>query len=312
MLLRAGDFPRGFEKYRHRFAAEPSAQNLMDDFAGAIFTGTEPLAGRSMLVLTEQGQGDAIQFGRYLPMLIERGARVSFLVQRPLVSLFRSSMPGLAAVTHELPRGSRFDFKTRLLSLPRVLGTTLATIPDRVPYLAADPALVAAWRARRPAKARLRAGLAWAGSAAHTNDAQRSIPLQMLGPLLDLDGVSFVSLQKEPRPGNAEFLRAHPQIENVAADLHDYRDTAAAIASLDLVVTIDTSIAHLAGALAAPVWIMLPFASDWRWLDGRNDSPWYPTARLFRQPRMADWPSVVTAVRAAMARLIADGAASGH
>jgi hypothetical protein len=191
------------------------------------------------------------------------------------------------------------------LSLPRLFDTTMATIPGQVPYLAADPVKVAAGRARLPARQRLRVGLSWSGNADHVNDRQRSMPPQALAPLVGLDGVSLVSLQKDKRTGDDEFLRAHPQIADVAADLHSYADTAALIVNLDLVIAVDTSVAHLAGALARPLFVMLPFASDWRWFDRRFDSPWYPTARLYRQPRRADWAAVISDVREAIAAMTA-------
>jgi hypothetical protein len=303
-LLRAGELRRGWQKYRQRFDAEPSVRDLFREFAGAVWTGTEPLQDRSVLVISEQGHGDAIQFARYLPMLAERGARVTFLVQPPLVSLFQS-MPGLHAVSGELAFDTRFDFKARLLSLPRLFDTTMATIPAGAPYLSADPALVETWRARLQALQGLRVGLAWSGSAQHANDRQRSIPPQALAPLMDLHGVSFVSLQKDKRSGDDEFLRAHPQIADIAADLASYADTAAVIGNIDLVVSVDTSVAHLAGALAKPVCVMLPFACDWRWFDARDDSPWYPTARLYRQAHRTDWAAVISNVREALAGMAA-------
>jgi ADP-heptose:LPS heptosyltransferase len=157
-----------------------------------------------------------------------------------------------------------------------------------------------------PARRRLHVGLAWSGSAQHANDRQRSMPPQALAPLMDLHGVSFVSLQKDKRTGDDdEFLRAHPQIADVTADLHSYADTAAVIDNLDVVVSVDTSIVHLAGALARPVLVMLPFSCDWRWFHARDDSPWYPTARLYRQPRRADWAAVVATVREALADMAA-------
>jgi tetratricopeptide (TPR) repeat protein len=304
VLLRAGELRRGWQKYQQRFDAEPSVRDLFREFTGAVWTGTEPLQDRSVLVISEQGHGDAIQFGRYLPMLAERGARGTFLVQPPLVSLFQS-MPRLHAVSGELAFDTRFDFRARLLSLPRLFDTTMATIPGRVPYLAADPALAEAWRARLPARRRLRVGVAWSGSAQHANDRQRSMPPQALAPLMDLHGVSFVSLQKDKRPGDDEFLRAHPQIADVTADLHSYADTAAVIDNLDVVVSVDTSIVHLAGALAKPVFVVLPFSCDWRWFHARDDSPWYPTVRLYRQPRPTEWASVVANVRETLAGMAA-------
>jgi hypothetical protein len=189
------------------------------------------------------------------------------------------------------------DFHAPLLSLPLACGTTLATVPAEVPYLAADPALAKIWRERFAARPGRRVGLAWAGRPSHPRDRERSLAPGQLAPLGEVPGVAFVSLQLR-RDG-----MALPQfaIDDAAAGFGDFADTAAAIAALDLVIAVDTAVAHLAGALGRPVWVLLPHVPDWRWLMARADSPWYPTARLFRQARPGEWAPVLAAVKAALA-----------
>jgi ADP-heptose:LPS heptosyltransferase len=200
-----------------------------------------------------------------------------------------------------------FDLHCPFCCLPAAFATTLATIPRAVPYLAVPPAKVARWRAALP-PGRRRIGLAWAGNKDHRNDRHRSMPLAALRPLLELTEFHFVALQKGPRPGDAELLGAMPEMLHVGDRIEDFADMAAIIAELDMVITVDTAVAHVAGGLGKPVWILLPFSPDWRWLLDREDSPWYPTARLFRQSAIGDWAGPVDRVRQA---LRADCAAGG-
>jgi hypothetical protein len=185
-----------------------------------------------------------------------------------------------------------YDYHCPLLSLPLVFGTTLTTIPAAVPYVNAAGEKVAAWRERLGPTSRRRVGLAWSGSPGHKNDRNRSVPLAELTGLARA-GVDLISLQKEVREADRATLEACPAIRHFGACLQDFDDTAALIANLDLVISVDTAVAHLAGALGKPVWILLPYAPDWRWLVGRTDSPWYPTARLYRQPRPGDWANPI-------------------
>jgi hypothetical protein len=229
-------------------------------------------------------------------------------VQPPLKRLL-GQLPG---VTHVLARGEPYpavDFRCPLMSLPLAFGTEIGTIPADVPYLFASSDQVAAWWHRLDGADRLLVGLVWAGNPAHTNDRNRSIAPARLAPLLAAKGVRFVSLQKRAAQGETEWL-CDAEVLDLAPDLADFTDTAAAISCLDLVVTVDTAVAHLAGAMGKPVWILLPYVPDWRWLLGRADSPWYPTARLWRQPAIGDWDSVIVRVGDELRRLTARGRAA--
>jgi hypothetical protein len=196
-----------------------------------------------------------------------------------------------------------FDCHCPLLSLPLAFGTTRETIPAEVPYLFPAPHKIAQWRPAIGQGEQPRIGLTWAGSPTHGNDRNRSIPLPLLRPLLGHPGLRFVALQKDLRDGDAQMLASIKGITFPGEELRDFSDTAAVISLLDLVITVDTSVAHLAGAMGKPVWVLLPFSPDWRWLIDRSDSPWYPSARLFRQPAIGDWQSVVTEVRNALERI---------
>jgi hypothetical protein len=213
----------------------------------------------------------------------------------PLVS----DMPGIATV---LGRGAQlppFDLHCPLPSLPLAFGTALEIIPASVPYLAPPQHRVGSWRARLP-RSRPLIGLVWAGERAHDNDINRSMRLEALEPLLDLPDVQFVSLQHDVRETDAPLLAQRTDVLSIGQQFTDFADTAAALAELDLVIAVDTAVAHLAGAMGKPLFLLLPFAADFRWLRARADSPWYPTARLFRQPQFADWSAVIEAVRRAL------------
>ncbi len=292
--LTVGDLTRGFAdfewrwqtaEFRRRFPAQPA------------WSGDTDLTGKTILLHSEQGLGDAIQFCRYAPLVAHRGARVIVEVMPALAELTRT-LPDVAAVVTVGDVMPELDVYCALMSLPHALGTTLATIPAEVPYLSASPQRIAAWRNRLAAVPSPRIGVTWAGNPQHTNDVRRSIALSTLLPMLAAAPASIVTLQKELRPGDADLLAQHPRIIQLGDELITLDDTAAAIAALDLVIAVDTSIAHLAGALGKPVWILLPFAPDWRWLLDRGDSPWYPTARLFRQSRRDDWSDVIARVGA--------------
>jgi hypothetical protein len=196
-----------------------------------------------------------------------------------------------------------FELHCPLLSLPLAFKTRLETIPADVPYLSADPAYVEKWKARIEPSRRPRIGLVWAGNPKHGSDQYRSVDLQSMLPLVSGAGAQFFSLQKNPREGDAEILRRNPQILQLGNDLETFADTAAVVSILDLVISVDTSVAHLAGALGKPVWILVSFAPDWRWLLERDDSAWYPTVRLFRRSRFGDWNEVIANVARALSRL---------
>jgi hypothetical protein len=216
-------------------------------------------------------------------------------VQPPLKQLLLPLGAGIQVIGsgEDIPP---FDLHCPLLSLPLAFRTELATIPADIPYLTAPADRVALWRERLPPKQGLRIGITWSGNATHKDDHNRSMTLARLAPLLDIPGVQFISLQKELRDTDAQYLAQEPRIANIGLRFDDFSDTAAAIALTDLVISVDTSVAHLAGALGKPVWVLLPFCPDWRWLLERDDSPWYPTARLFRQPEMRDWDGLIVQV----------------
>jgi tetratricopeptide (TPR) repeat protein len=301
--LLIGDFARGWEEHETRWEAG-ARRAFRRNLAQPLWRG-EPIAGKTILLYAEQGYGDAIQFCRYVPLVAATGARVLFEVNASL----RDLMTSLAGEAQVVPAGAplpAFDLQCPLLSLPLAFGTRLETIPAATPYLRASPAAMAKWRERLGTKTGPLIGLAWSGSATHHDDANRSIPLRALLPLLDA-GATFVSLQKELGADDAPFPRERGDIRHFSGELKTFSDTAALVAQMDLVISVDTSIAHLAGALAKPAWILLPFMPDWRWLLDRDDSPWYPTLRLFRQDAAREWDGVIARVRADLGKLLSAG-----
>jgi Tfp pilus assembly protein PilF len=292
-LLLQGDFTQGFQEYEWRWRRPDFPRRQFDS---PLWLG-EDLAGRTLLVHTEQGAGDNLQFVRFVGALAERGARVVLECQPFLAALFESA-PGAPQI---IPRGDALpevDWHLPLLSLPQRLGITLDTIPARTPYLQ-PPARrrVVLPPPRGQQDARLKVGLVWRGNPQHPNDRQRSIPLASLEPLFAVPGVAFYNLQVAPGPQFAGEAASQPALIPLEGLLRDFADTAALVDQLDLVISVDTSVAHLAGALGQPAWVLLPFAPDWRWLLGREDTPWYPTLRLFRQSAPGDWSAVIQRVR---------------
>ena len=297
--LTLGDFAAGWRGYEWRWRVGWLASQRRN-FAAPLWLGREPLAGKAILLHAEQGLGDTIQFARYAPLLAARGARVVLEVQAPLVRLL-SAMPGVAAVIGRGEPLPPYDLHCPLLSLPLACGTTLDTVPAPEAYIAAAPADIAAWLPRLPRCPRV--GLVWSGLPAHENDLNRSMRLATLSDLFDVPGIAFVSLQHDVRAEDDALLRNTPRLWRPAARFRDFADTAAVIAQLDAVVAVDTAVAHLAGAMGKPLLLLLPFAADFRWLRQRDDSPWYPSARLLRQPRFGDWDSVVKGLRQQLAEL---------
>jgi tetratricopeptide (TPR) repeat protein len=292
--LLTGDLERGWEKYEWRWKCDPVLRATRD-FSQPLWLGREDITGKTILLHAEQGLGDTIQFSRYARAVAEKRAKVILEVQPALRSLL-SEIPGAYKV---LSRGEplpEFDFHCPLLSLPLAFNTRLETIPAAIPYLVAKAAVVKSWEKRLGKRNVPRVGIVWSGLSANVNDRKRSIALSRLAALAGA-GVKLVSLQNEVRSEDEKALAANRQILHFGSQLEDFSDTAALVSLMDLVVSVDTSVAHLAGALGKPVWILLPFAPDWRWLVDREDSPWYPTARLFRQPRIGDWDSVIDKVK---------------
>ena len=236
-----------------------------------------------------------IQFCRYVPLVAKRAGRVILEVPAPLRALMRS-LPGDARIVRSGDELPAFDLHCPLLSLPLAFGTRLETIPSRTHYLSAAPRYLEKWADLLGPKHRPRIGVAWSGRSTHKYDHARSIKLASLLPLLDVDA-TFVRVQKDISDEDAKLLMEQKRIVHFGEALEDFSDTAALLSHLDLVISVDTSVAHLAGALAKPIWMMLPFTPDWRWLLDRNDSPWYPTARLFRQDDTRAWDNVIARVK---------------
>jgi len=296
LRLTRGEYVEGWRLYESRVAM---ARFAPPPFGRPRWRG-EALAGRSILLDAEQGLGDTLQFIRYLPMVADRAERV--LVRVP--AAVRSLVAGLDSRPTILDHGEAppdYDVYSPLMSLPHGFGTTLDTIPARIPYLAAPPERIAHWQSILGRAKRKRVGLAWSGNKAHLGDRHRSIPLATLAPLLAVPNVDFVSLQKEIRETDRAAYDAAPQLLKHGETLGDFADTAGLVECVDLVVSVDTAVAHLAGALGRPVWLLLSWNAEWRWLDDRDDSPWYPTARLFRQESRGDWDGLIRRVAAALA-----------
>jgi Flp pilus assembly protein TadD len=288
--LALGDFAPGWDEYEWRWQTGAFAPSHRP-FTSPLWTGAQDLAGKTVLLHGEQGLGDTIQLVRYVPLVARRGASVILEVQPELVSL----LAGLAGAATVIARGRklpRFDLHCPLMSLPRAFGTTAETIPAGTPYLQVAAARTEAFARALPGQGPL-IGVAWAGRSTHHNDHNRSLPLARLAPLLARPGVRLVSLQRDLRDGDAALLRQSPSVLDLGGVPEDLADTAALIARLDAVVSVDTAVAHLAGALGKRLFLLLPFAADFRWLRRREDSPWYPTARLIRQPAFGDWDGAV-------------------
>ncbi|BAS00174.1 TPR repeat-containing protein [Blastochloris viridis] len=306
LIMLDGDLARGFAEYEwRRNGGQPAF--VKRSFATQEWQG-EALAGRTILLYAEQGLGDTIQFCRYVPMVEALGARIVLQVHAGLVSLVAAAFPAAVVVANGEPLPP-FDCHFPLMSLAWRFGTTLDTVPAEVPYLAVDPAKRAAWQARLSGADGLKVGLVWAGNAKTKHDRQRSLAAAALLPHLPRAGVSLFSLQKDCRPGDEAALAAFGgPVTDLAPLLGDFSDTAAAVSALDLVISVDSAVAHLAGALARPTWVLLPYALDWRWLRERADSPWYPTVRLFRQHAAGDWSDVLAKAGAALHAAARQGA----
>ena len=301
LLLLLGRFAEGWAEYEWRWKVAGFTTERRD-FSRPRWDGAD-LGGRTVLLHAEQGLGSAIQFVRYAPVVAARNGTVILECQKPLVRLFSSLTIGEASpvappVAKVVARGDTlppFDVQAPLMSLPALLGTEIESVPRDIPYLTAEPAAARAWSDRLGSFAGRRVGLAWAGNPRHVNDRNRSMPASCLQPLLDAVGTSFFSLQKgsaaEDLGGFADSV-----VHDLAPEIDDFADTAAIIANLDLVISVDTAVAHLAGALGRAVWLLVPFVGEWRWLLDREDTPWYPTMRLFRQKVPGDWGEVVERV----------------
>jgi tetratricopeptide (TPR) repeat protein len=300
-LLR-GDYAEGWRLYEWRWKGP--RKDSIRRFSQPSWLGDRSIAGKTLLIHAEQGLGDTIQFCRYVPMVEALGAHVVLEVPSPLVSLI-STLKGRFRLVEQGGPLPAFDLHCPIMSLPLAFKTQVETIPSTTPYLFADEARVHAWRDRLGPRARPRVGLVWSGTRDHKNDHNRSIPLRLLAPLCELP-IEFHALQKEIGPEDKAVLANFESLRSYDADLHDFADTAALVHEIDLVISVDTSVAHLAGAMGKPVWILLPSAPDFRWMLDRSDSPWYPTATLIRQPAPGGWSTVISEVARRLARFIAE------
>jgi tetratricopeptide (TPR) repeat protein len=293
LLLLQGDFERGWQEYEWRWKCREV--KIPTRFPVPPWRG-EPLDGKTIMLHGEQGLGDSIQFIRYAPMVAARGGKIILCVQ-PEVCRLLKDVPGVERVApqpNELPACHTYCY---LMDLPLAFGTRMDSIPNATPYLTADPQLCRRWGGRLAQDADLKVGLAWAGRPTHVNDRWRTLNLSQLAPLSEVPGVTFYSLQKGAGSEQAGAGPTGMKLVDLTAEMDDFADTAALASNLDLIVTVDSAVAHLAGAIGKPVWILTPFAPDWRWMLKCQDSPWYPTARLFRQPAQGDWATVVQRIR---------------
>lgn len=319
LLLAQGRWEEGWQCHEARFTAASADDETFFPLLPFPQWQGESLAGQSILVWLEQGHGDVIQFCRFLSLLRSHGAaRVTLLCQPPLVPLIKpllATMPGdveLLAYDEMNDANLPHDFWTFLLSIPYRCHASLANIPAQIPYLHALPERMEKWRSVLPA-GKLRVGLVWKGNVRHSNDEHRSIPhLSLLAPLWEVPGVQFISLQKGQGEEEAEQPPADQPLRHLGSSIQDFADTAAIVAQLDLLICVDTAVAHVAGALGKTCWVMLPeYKTDWRWLRNRSDTPWYPgVLRLFRQSKRKDWTTVIEEVRVALLHFAASPATS--
>ena len=293
--LTLGDFRAGWRAYESRWQGRNLAAQRRN-FAAPLWLGGGSLAGKTILLHAEQGFGDTLQFVRYAPLMAGQGAKVVLEVQHELVRLLEG-LDGIDAVIARSETLPSFDLHCPLLSLPLAFGTEPATIPAPVPYIAAADGDIRLWRELLP-RGRRRIGVVWAGDPAHDNDVNRSMRLKALAPVFDMPDVDFVSLQYKIRDEDAGVLRDFPNLFRFERSFRNFADTAAVVASLDAVISVDSAVAHLAGAMGKELFVLLPLGADFRWLRERADSPWYPTARLLRQPQFGDWGSVIESLAA--------------
>jgi tetratricopeptide (TPR) repeat protein len=297
VLLTQGRLGEGWKEYEWRLRSKEISKDIGYKLSKTPEWDGSPLDGKTILIVSEQGVGDHIQFARYIPLVKERGGRVVFESRYNLIRLFEG-YEGIDILLEESPNiesDTNPDVRIQLLSLPLLFATKLDTIFADVPYLKVDAETSGKWKSRIDSNL-FKVGLVWSGNSYHKNDHNRSCNLSDFAPLTDIPGSTFYSLQKGGMRENKEELPNGMHIVDIGKDLHDFYDTAAAIENLDLVISVDTAVVHLAGALGKPVWTLLPFVPDWRWMLDSNNTPWYPTMRLFRQPILRDWTSVMKQV----------------
>jgi len=297
MELLRGKYKEGFARYRSRF--EEVGGLIRPNFSRPLWKG-ESLSGKTILLSDEQGYGDTLMLARYLPLIKAQGGKIIFSVHPVLKPLFDGWAGADKVVVHGTTLSSNeYDCYASVFDLPHIFGTTLETIPTAMPYL---PIPAPEEATQLPNDGRMRVGVVWGGSPLHSNDLRRSVPLKTFAKLFDEAGIQFFSLNRDLKKGDAEILPNYPVID-LAPRLDNFATGARFINQLDLVITVDTATAHLAGGMGKPVWVLLPFAPDWRWLTGRDDNPWYPSARLFRQEKISDWENVMGRVKAHLHQL---------
>lgn len=296
--LLQGDFERGWREYRWRYSLEHTTR--IDRKVQRVRWDGRPIPGKTLLIHDEQGYGDSLQFIRMVPWAKQKSGATVILEVNPDLLPFARRMPGhdLVVVRGELPPA--FDLHCEMMSLPMVMGLKLSDLPGQMPYLSADPDRVKLWRDKLKTLPRPLVALVWAGRPTHHNDANRSVKLADLAPLADVPEVTFIAVQKGPKAAEALDPPGGLKIVSLSDEIADFEDTAAILSVADLLISVDSSPVHLAGALGRPVWVLLPFIPDWRWLMGREDTPWYPATRLFRQSAPGDWPGVVQRVAEAL------------
>ena len=303
-LLLCGDFAQGWKLYEWRWQWDAFTSRKRD-FAQPLWLGDAPLVGKTVLLHAEQGLGDSIQFCRYARDVQALGAHVLLEVPRSLMALF-ASLEGVSQIIEKGAPLPQFDYHCPLLSLPLAFQTQLENLPGRTPYLASTAPQRDRWQRRLGPRTKPRVGVVWSGNALDKNDLQRSVRLQDLLPYLSSD-FEFICLQKEMRPADQHLIQTS-QIRFFGAQIEDFSDTAALCDLVDLVISVDTSVAHLAGALGKPTWILLPYTPDWRWMLHRDDSPWYPSVRLYRQTQERAWPPVLERMRSDLSGFSGRGA----
>jgi tetratricopeptide (TPR) repeat protein len=289
--LAMGDFKRGFQEYESRWENDQLKPVKLRSYE-PLWLGQESLAGKTILLWAEQGFGDTIQFLRYVPLVARTAGTTILRVPLPLRSLAETLDCPVSVITFADPMPAH-NFNCPLMSLPLAFGTTLESVPSDVPYLSAKADLVETWQNQLGPRTGWRIGLVWAGRRREPVNRTRDMGLELFSPMTSLD-VEIISLQKEIPDQDRPVLESMPKITRLGEKLSDFADTAALIENLDMVICVDSAVAHLAGALGKPVWIMLRHSGEWRWLLERSDSPWYPTARLFRQKEPGDWAGVVS------------------
>jgi tetratricopeptide (TPR) repeat protein len=294
-LLLTGDWQEGWGEFEWRLRRKESPGRV---YPKPLWNG-QPLIGKTLLLWSEQGFGDMIQFFRYVAEARRFGGRIIVDVQPPLVPLLtaQNSADGVYAAGAALPA---FDYHAALMSMPRIMKTTLQTVPQHIPYIRASADRARYWAERLSESPHRKIGIAWAGRPEHPNDRRRSIPADLLAALGTIPDTTFVTIQ--PRPANAPAPTGIPLMD-FGPELTDFADTAGLMSQLKLIISVDTSVAHLAGAMGRTVWLLLPFSPDWRWLMQREDSPWYPTMRVFRQRKLGDWEGVIARVVAELKNL---------